>query len=67
MKDEKENVAQVVGQLYQVKTNKDGGGRIQFDFGYESLKEIQKIQELNGKGEQNFILVIAPYRPEEIT
>lgn len=58
----RELVAQVTAQLYSVTTKKDGGGRISFDFGLESLKGIHKIQEWNAQGGMNFALAIVPYQ-----
>lgn len=55
-------VANFTVQLFKVATNKDGGGRIQFDFGADALDEIQKIQKANGQGGCNFILAVAPFK-----
>lgn len=51
-------------QLFKIQTNKDGGGRIQLDFGAEALDEIQKIQKANGKGGINFQLALVPIQGE---
>jgi hypothetical protein len=51
----------LVLQLNNVKTHKDGGGRITFDFGLESLNEIHRLQKINGRGEQNFMVVVVPH------
>lgn len=55
--------AAFTGQLYDVRTKKDGGGRIQIDFGADALEEIQKIQKANGKGGINFQVALVPIRP----
>ena len=47
-------------QLYDIRTKKDGGGRIQLDFGAEALEEIQKVQKANGTGGINFQLALVP-------
>jgi hypothetical protein len=47
-------------QLNNVKTAKDGGGRITFDFGLDSLNEIHRLQKINGAGELNFMVVLVP-------
>lgn len=53
-------VATLAVQLFKIHTGKDGGGRIQFDFGADALDEIQKIQKANGVGGVNFYLVVMP-------
>jgi len=56
--------AKIVTQLFKISTNKDGGGRIQFDFGADALREIQKIQNWNGSGGMNFAIAVVPYNDE---
>lgn len=58
---ENEETINLVVQLFRVTTSKDGGTRIQFDCGAESLEAIQKIQTLNAHGEINLALAIVPY------
>lgn len=48
-------------QLYRIIFNRDGGGRIFLDFGAESLKSIQKLQDLNSEGDVNLATVFVPY------
>ena len=60
--DQEAKVANFVVQLFKITTDKQGGGRIQFDFGAESLDEIQKIQKANGRGGMNFALAVVPYK-----
>lgn len=55
-------VAKIVGQLYRVSSNKDGGGRITFDYGAESIEEIHKIIRANSTEGMNFALAIVPYK-----
>lgn len=59
-KDEVEPIKLVV-QLYKVSTTRDGGSRITLDCGSESLKAIQKIQELSSKGDISFAIACVPY------
>jgi hypothetical protein len=61
-------------QLYDIRTKRDGGGRMALDFGADSLEAVQFIQKLAAKGEVNFqvAMVLLPpyqpsYRPEEET
>lgn len=61
-----EHVANFVVQLYDVRTKKDGGGRLQLDFGVDALAEIQKLQRWNGTGGCNFALAVVPYREGRI-
>jgi hypothetical protein len=49
-----------VAQLNQIKSLKDGGGRITFDFSLDGLSEVQRLQRLNGMGEMNFMIVCVP-------
>lgn len=53
-------------QLFKIHTNKDGGGRIQLDFGADALEEIQKVQMANGRGGMNFMLALVPLKNEII-
>lgn len=52
--------ANITAQLYSVTTKKDGGGRIQFEFGMESLNAIHRIQKWNAQGGMNFTVVCVP-------
>ncbi len=54
----------IVVQLNSIKTLKDGGGKIVFEFGNESLEEIQKLQTLAGDGDINFVAVLVPFKNE---
>jgi hypothetical protein len=56
------HLANLTVQLYSITTKKDGGGRIQFEFGADALGEIGKIQRTNGQGGMNFQLVVVPSR-----
>ena len=61
-----DNSASLTVQLFKIQTNKDGGGRIQLDFGADALEEIQKIQMANGKGGVNFQMALVPINNEVI-
>jgi hypothetical protein len=54
-------VIKLTGQLFKVSTVKDGGSRIVIDVGYESLTGVQELIKMNGNGEINLAIVIAPY------
>ena len=55
------NLAAVMSvQLFKITSNKDGGGRIQLDFGADAIEEIHKIQKANGRGGMNFELALVP-------
>ena len=60
MKDLQDLSATMTVQLFKITSNKDGGGRIQLDFGADSLEEIHKIQKANGKGGMCFQLALVP-------
>lgn len=60
-----DKISKFTAQLNQVRTTKDGGGRIVFDFGLDALTEIQKIQSWNGTGGMSFALAVVPYKDKE--
>jgi len=51
--------------LYDVRTKRDGGGRIQLDFGVDALPAILELQKLNAKGDISLALAVAPYRENQ--
>lgn len=52
---------QITAQLYEVKTKRDGGGRLVLDFGVDSLQDILELQRLNAQGDVNLAIAIVPY------
>ncbi len=54
-------------QLFKITSNKDGGGRIQLDFGADALEDIHKIQKANGRGGMNFELALVPLPTTQIS
>jgi DNA repair ATPase RecN len=52
-------------QLNNVKTAKDGGGKITFEFSLDSLNEVHRLQKINGRGEMNFMVVCVPVMHSE--
>lgn len=42
--------------LNTIRTNKDGGGKITFEFGSDSIESIKKLISANGDGETVFIM-----------
>lgn len=66
MSDLRDKSASLTVQLFKIHTNKDGGGRIQLDFGADALEEIQKIQMANGRGGMNFQMALVPLNNEII-
>jgi hypothetical protein len=50
----------LIVQLDTIRTTKDGGGKITFEFGADALEEIHKLQILNGSGDTNLALAIVP-------
>lgn len=47
-------------QFDSMRTTKDGGGKITFEFSQDQMNEIQKILMWNGQGEMNFAVAITP-------
>lgn len=54
-----------VAQLYDLKTRRDGGGRIQLDFGADAMPAIVQLLGLNASGDTNLGIAIVPYRNEQ--
>jgi hypothetical protein len=52
--------ATFVGQLYDVRTKRDGGGRISIDFGADGLSDIQWVQRVNAAKGCNFQIALVP-------
>jgi hypothetical protein len=52
---------QIIAQLYEVKTKRDGGGRLVLDFGVDSLPDILELQKMNASGDVNLAIAIVPY------
>lgn len=56
-----DEVINLIVQLERVTTTKDGGSKILFVCGAESLPAIQKIQMLNAKGDVSLAIACVPY------
>ena len=55
------------GQLYDIRTKRDGGGRLQLDFNGDCLIPIQQLQQCQINGDVNLAIAIVPfYNGEEI-
>jgi len=55
-----DHIAHVIGQFDSCRLHKDGGGKITFEFGAESLEAIQKIQTWQNEQPVNFAIAIKP-------
>lgn len=51
----------LVVQLFRITFNRDGGGRLQLDFGNESLEAIQELQKHMATGDVNLAAAFVPY------
>lgn len=60
MKKEKPEIAQLVAQFDSCRLLKDGGGKITFEFGADSLEAIQQIQTWHNQRPVNFAIAIKP-------
>jgi len=58
MKDQKG--ATFIGQLYDIKTKRDGGGRMSIDFGADGLEEVQWIQKVAAARGCSFQIALVP-------
>lgn len=47
-------------QLYDIKTRRDGGGRVQLEFGADAMHAIVKLMALNASGDTNLGIAIVP-------
>jgi hypothetical protein len=54
--------ATFVGDLYDCRTKKDGGGRLQIDFGADALAEIQWLQKVAAFRGGAFQIAIVPIK-----
>lgn len=59
-----QNVAKLELQFDTMRTTKDGGGKITFEFSQDQMQEIQKVLRWNGIGEVNFVVVVTPLNPQ---
>lgn len=55
-----ENIAHIIGQFFSCTLSKDGGGKITFEFGADSLAAIQQIQTWHNEQPSNFAIAIKP-------
>ncbi len=62
---EKEGVT-FVGQIYDVRTKKDGSGRIQIDFSADAIDDIQIAQRMSMKQNLCWQIALVPVRQEVI-
>jgi hypothetical protein len=53
--------SKLIAQLCEFKTTKDGGAKVTFEFGQESIEESKKIIDWN-KEENLFVVVVAPFK-----
>lgn len=51
---------QFFAQLFDIKTRRDGGGRLQLEFGADAMHAIVKLMSLNASGHTNLALAIVP-------
>lgn len=61
-----EKVSKLIAQLCEFKTTKDGGAKVTFEFGQESIEESKKIIDWN-KEETLYVVVVAPFKQENDT
>lgn len=66
MTDDKQG-AVFIGQIYDIRTKKDGGGRISIDFGLDGLEEIQWAQKIGAATNCSFQIALVPLRQTMIT
>ncbi len=54
------NAITFTAQLYDIKTRRDGGGRVQLEFGADAMHAIVKLMALNASGDTNLGIAIVP-------
>lgn len=47
-------------QLFDIKTRRDGGGRVQLEFGADAMHAIVKLMALNASGDTNLGIAVVP-------
>ena len=52
--------AAFIGQIYDIRTKRDGGGRLAIDFGADALNEIQWAQKIAAAKGCNFQIALVP-------
>lgn len=61
MTNDKDKIgATFVGQIYDIRTKRDGGGRIAIDFGADGLDDVQYAQKLASKSGCVFQVALVP-------
>jgi len=55
-----DGITQLVVQFFSCNLSKDGGGKITFEFGAESLEAIQSIQTWHNDKPRNFAIAVKP-------
>lgn len=58
-------VIRMTVQLYDIKTRRDGGGRVQFEFGADAMHAIAQLMALNASGDTNLAIALVPYSNEQ--
>ncbi len=53
-------ISHLVCQFDRLSFNKEGGGKLTLEFGMDSAKEIQKIQDWVSQNEQNLAVAVSP-------
>jgi hypothetical protein len=53
-------IIKFIAGLHEVKTMKDGGGRIVFEFGNDSIDAIVQLQKTHSSGELLYALALVP-------
>lgn len=64
--DKEQLAATFQGVLYDVRTKRDGGGRVSIDFGRDSLEAVQFIQTVASKGDLNFQVAMVALPPQRV-
>lgn len=60
VKKEENEIAKFTVQFDSCRLTKDGGGKITFEFGADSLAAIQQIQTWHNEQPSNFAIAIKP-------
>jgi len=59
-KQSSQDIAHIIAQFDSCRITKDGGGKITFEFGSESLAAIQQVQTWFNQRPDNFAIAIKP-------
>lgn len=62
-----QKVIKLIGQLYEVRSRRDGGSRVVIDVGNESIEGILELQKMNGLGDTSLAIALTPFNDSGVS